>query len=99
MKTRKVSVARELHHPHGARAPVVVVTDQQATECRRRRVHHEVGGRKPAHVSDGGIDHALQPHMIRRLYGLDHTDKHKNNTSTYQYNLFVQRYNHMHRES
>jgi hypothetical protein len=71
MKTWKVSVARQLHHPHEARAPVVVITDQQATECRRRRVDHEVGERKPALVSDGGIDLALQtldkflPHMIR----------------------------------
>ena len=77
MKARKVSVARQLHYPHEARAPVVVITDQQATECRRRRVDHEVGKRKPVLVSDGGIDLALQtldeflPHVIRRLYGLD----------------------------
>ena len=83
----EVSVARQLHHPHEARAPVVVVTDQQATECRRRRVDHEVGERKPALLSDGGIDLALQtlheflPHMIMRLYGLDNADK-QNITST-----------------
>ena len=71
MKARKVSVARQLHHPHEARAPVVVITDQQTTECRRRRVDYEVGERKPALVSDGGIDLALQtldeflPHVIR----------------------------------
>ena len=78
MKARKVSFARQLHYPHEARAPVVVITDQQATECRRRRVDHEVGERKPALVSDGGIDLALQtldeflPHVIRQLYGLDY---------------------------
>ena len=43
MAARKVSTARELQHPHEARAPVVVVTDQEATECRRRRVDHDVG--------------------------------------------------------
>ena len=80
MKARKVYFARQLHYPHEARAPVVVITDQQATECRRRRVDHEVGERKPALVSDGGIDLALQtldeflPHVIRRLYGLDNAD-------------------------
>ena len=47
MKARKVYFARQLHYPHEARAPVVVITDQQATECRRRRVDHEVGERKP----------------------------------------------------
>ena len=88
MKVRKVSVARQLHYPHEARAPVVVITDQQATECRRRRVDHKVGERKPALVSDGDIDLALQtldeflPHVIRRLYGLDNAVKHKNITST-----------------
>ena len=80
MKARKVSFVRQLHYPHEARAPIVVITDQQATECRRRRVDHEVGERKPALVSDGGIDLALQtldeflPHVIRRLYGLDNAD-------------------------
>ena len=88
MQARKASVARQLHYPHEARAPVVVITDQQATECRRRRVDHEVGEWKPTLVSDGGIDLALQtldellPHMIRRLYGLDYADKQKNITST-----------------
>ena len=85
---RKGSVARQLHHPHKARAPVVVVTDQQATEYRRRKVDHEVGEWKPVLVSDGGIDLALQtlddflPHMIRQLYGLDNADKKKNIAST-----------------
>ena len=88
MKARKVSVARQLHCPHEARAPVVVIMGEQATECRRRRVDHEVGERKPALVSDGGIDLALAtldeflPHVARRLYGLDNTDKQKNITST-----------------
>ena len=67
-----------IQHPHEARAPVVVVMEQQATECRRRRVDHD----------NGGIDFALQtldkflPHMIKRLYGLDNADKQKNITST-----------------
>ena len=81
MKARKVYFARQLHYPHEARAPVVVITDQQATECRRRRVDHEVGERNPALlVSDGDIDLALQtldeflPYVIRRLYGLDNAD-------------------------
>ena len=80
MKARKVYFARQLHYPHEARAPVVVITDQQATECRRRRVDHEGGERKPALVSDGGSDLALRtldeflPHVIRRLYGLDNAD-------------------------
>ena len=88
MTARKVPVARQLHHPHEARAPVVVVMDQQATECRRRKVDHEVSERKPALISDGSIDLALQtldeflPHMIRRLYGLDNADTQKNMTST-----------------
>ena len=88
MTARKVSVASQLYHPHEARAPAVVVMDQQATECRRRRVDHEVGERKPALISDGGIYLALQTldnflqHMIRRLYGLDNADKQKNITST-----------------
>ena len=79
-KARKVSFARQLHYPHEARAPVVVITDQQVAECRRRRVDHKVGERKPALVSDGGIALALQtlgeflPHVIRRLYGLDNAD-------------------------
>ena len=97
MKARKVSVARQLHHPHEAQASVVVITDQQATECRRRRVDHEVGERKLALVSDGGIDLALQtldeflPYVIRRLYGLDNADKQKNITSTW-YNLLYTTY-------
>ena len=43
---------------------------------------------KPALISDGGIDLALQTfdeflsHMIRRLYGLDNADKQKNITNT-----------------
>ena len=80
IKARKVSFARQLHYPLEVRAPVVVITGQQATECRRRRVDHEVCERKPAPVSDGGIDLALQtldeflPHVIRRLYGLDNAD-------------------------
>ena len=71
MTARKVSTVSQLHHPHKARAPVVVATDQQATECRRRRVEHEVGERKPALRSDGGINLALQKldelllHMLR----------------------------------
>ena len=88
MKAWKVSVAPQLHHPHEGRAPVVVITDQEATECRCRRVDHEVSERKPALVSDGGIDLALQtlddflPHVISRLYGLDNVDKKKNITNT-----------------
>ena len=88
MTAWKVSVARQLHHPHEARALVVVAMNQQATECRRRRVDHEVGERKTALISDGGIDVALQtldeflPHMIRRLYGLDNADRQNNITST-----------------
>ena len=88
MTARKVYVAPHLHHPHEAQTPVVAVTDQQVTECRRRRVDHEVGERKPALLSEGGIDLGLQtldeflPHMIRRLYGLDNADKHNNITST-----------------
>ena len=73
MTARKVSTSR---------APVVVVvTDQQATECWRRKVDHGVGARKPALRSDGGIIVALQNleefllHMLRWLYGLD-ADKH-----------------------
>ena len=87
MTARKISTARQLHHPHEARAPVVVVTDQQTTECRRRRVDYEVGERKPAFRSDGGINLALHNldelllHMLRWRYGLD-ADKHKNITRT-----------------
>ena len=77
MTAQKVSTGRELHQPHEARAPVVVVTDQQTTECRRRRVDHDVGERKPALRSDAGINLALQNldelllHMLKWLYGLD----------------------------
>ena len=60
MTARDVSTARQLHHPHEARAPIIVVTDKQATECRRRRVDHEVGKRKPTLISDDGINLALR---------------------------------------
>ena len=88
MKARKGSAARQLHYPHEARAPVVLITDQQATECRHRRVDHEVCERNPVLVSDGDIDLALQtldeflPHVTRRLHGLDNANKQKNLTST-----------------
>ena len=81
MMARKVSTARQLHHPHEARGLVVVVKGQQATECRRRKVDHGVSERKPAFRNDGGIILALQNldelllHMLRLLYGLD-ADKH-----------------------
>ena len=87
MTARKVSTARQLHHPHEAWAPVVVVTDQQATECRHRRVDHKVGERKLDFRSDGGINLALQNldelllHMLMWLYGLD-ADQQKNIPST-----------------
>ena len=87
MTTRKVSAARQLHHPHEAGTPVVVVTDQHATECRRTRVDDRVGERKPALRSDGSIILALQNlyelllHMLRWIYGLD-ADKHNNIIST-----------------
>ena len=59
--------------------------DQQACECRRRRVDHKVVERKSALRSYGGINPALQNldelllHMLRWLYGLD-ADEHKNIT-------------------
>ena len=99
MTARKLSTARELHHPHEARAPVVVVTDQQTTECRRRRVDHNVGERKPAIRSDVGINLALQNldefllHMLRWLYGLD-ADKPKNITDTTYYTQSIPKRSH-----
>ena len=87
MTARKVFTVRQLHHPHEARALVVMVTDQHATECRRRRADHKVGERKPALRSDDGIKLALQNldelllHMLRWLYGLD-ADKNKNIATT-----------------
>ena len=65
----------------------VSVTVQQATECRRRRVDHDVGERKLALRSDVDINLALQNldelllYMLRWLYGLD-ADKHKNIAGT-----------------
>ena len=97
MTARNVSTARELHHPHEARAPVVVVTDQQAPECWRRRVDHDVGKRKPALRSDVGINLALQNiaklllHMLGWFYRLDEHNRYHlihtkyTQTITYKY--------------
>ena len=57
-----------------------MITDQQATECRRRRVDHKVGERQPTFASHDGVDLALQAlgeHTPRRLCRLD-ADKHNN---------------------
>ena len=99
MTAREVSTARELRHPHEARAPVVVVTDQQTAECWRRRVDHDVGERKPALRSDVGINFGLQNldelllHMLRWLYGLD-ADKHKDITGSTCYTQSIPKRSH-----
>ena len=99
MTAQTISTARELHHPHEARAPVVVVTEQQTTEYRRRRVDHDVGERKPDLRSDVGINLALQNldelllFMLRWLYGLD-ADEHKNIIGTTCYTQSIPKRSH-----